>query len=407
MPLSDHALLFISARLKQTTVRCLSWNMMAHRVTCNDVGIDDVQLDQTHGQAAYRYSQIARHLAEQAQARDVQLIALQEVTHQALRPHLEASFPKESWWYVEPEPLPAVGVMSLVSKRHFLLSDQAYDRVFRTQSFTLQSRTTQESLRVHNVWTPYSFMPQQHETYYRGLMAGNSILLGDTNSRVLPLPHHLTAKGMIATGVIPPIFKADYKKGREGEVVLDHSDGAFMAIDGSIQQLPYQQLTGLGDLLGSFMPSPYHPDYFRPVLTLDPYYDALKRQRPYLEFFSLIQRLNADYNDMGIEPVLTANPFGKTGVGLGFSPDHKLYLDLKSAPALEGVGVYDWGLQPTLEKDKPLCFLTIRPERIADLLTYLDNKFPRTKVSGLPASLFYPSGAEEGRVALPQAPTPS
>lgn len=390
MPLSDHALLLVTARLGQTTVRCLSWNVMAHRVSSNDIGVDDARLDDLHQQQAYRYGQIARHLADQAATQGAGLIALQEVTHQAIRPHLESCFPSDQWWYLEPDPRPAVGVMSLVSKADFSVSDACYDPKFRTQSYSLQTRRSQLKIAVHNVWTPYSFLPRGHEYHYRSLLSNPGILIGDTNSRILPLTNCLGQTNRIATGVIPPVFKGCYKKSRKDDLVLDHSDGALMAREGRIFQLPYQQLTSEEELVGTFTPSPYHDEYFRPVLSLDPYYEQLRQQRPYREFFALIQGVNASQQGMGLEPVFTANPRGAIGVGLGFSADNRLYEDMNSATALKHPGIYDWGSQPTLDKERPMRFLTISPDAIPTVLRYLKVKFPKTKVSGMPASLFYP-----------------
>ena len=389
MPLSDHALLLFRTTVKRTTINCLSWNIMAHNVSCNDVGVNDTALDSTHRQEAHRYAQISQFLAKQAAEHESHVITLQEVTHTAIRPHLESHFPKESWWHIEPNPIPTVGLVSVVSKKHFSLVSHTYNPTFRTQSFSLLSASTKEDVHIHNVWTPYSFTPIGHENYYRTLLRPDSILLGDTNSRVLPKPNPLKPNTLIATGVIPPIFKASYKKREACDLILDHSDGAFIAQGETIQQLPYQQLTAIEDLIGSSTLSPYHQHYYRPILTLDPEYSALKTKAPYSTFFSLIQQLNACQKGMDLQPLLTANPQGVIGVGLGFSPEHTLYHEMKQAPALQHEGIYDWGSQQTLDKDQALCFLTISPECIAHVERYLNDKIKKPSVSNVPFSLFY------------------
>lgn len=384
--LSDHLPILVTLPLKKQHIHILSWNIMGLGVA-NDIGVDDSI--PVGSEESTRYERIVEFLVAQTNDRDhpVDILLLQEASGDEMLRLLKKSAIvnpfAEDWTILMSSDKTMI---SIIRQQKFPVTDGSYnyDEEQKTQSFILtlnKSKNTQ--LQIFHVWGTYSFNPANHEAYYKTLLCNKTtdtaLVIGDTNSRVLPLDY--SSGALVATGVVPTAFKTFYQN-VDGHLISDHPDGAFVSIQGQdIRQLPHTPLISFKDMVGTErMVSETVKQHYRPFITLDPHFQALKQTKPYQSFFKAIQDLkqyDSTHPDANFNGMLAANSEGKIGVALCFSSnrDGAWYTNLANSDLKNSAGITFWGHQDTSRMkgtdNNTLRFCTASPDMVPKLTAAL------------------------------------
>lgn len=333
--LSDHLPILTNVPMGEEDIKIVSWNIMGVGAA-NDLGIKDDLKYPTE-----RYKKIVEFLEKN----NPDIILLQEVSNYYLEAVLKEWPSMKDWVVINDHQM-----VSLVRKDKFKNANAIEHQLDnkRTQSFRLETNIG-NIIHIDNAWTPYDYNPTAHQKYYQELLSRRNedkavidktfkgkvvyFLGGDTNSRVCPLDGKLHA-----TGVVPTSFKVlDYARydamfeeknlaNNETVKIGDHPDGAFICDDNGIRQAEFTPLMTEKEFIGN--DNEFYKDHakiYRPILTLDPFFEAKKKEEPYKSFFEAVSFIkDSKQSDLLFDGLLTVNSEGKFGVMLTIKEDSNL-----------------------------------------------------------------------------------
>ncbi len=235
---------------------------------------------ETSEQTTARYQRIAQGLKQAIESHDASLLLLQETTMAENLPQILQEHLGEEWRILIDEH----GLLSCYNIKRFAMPldsppTSTIYQYHRTHSLNFTELSTGQPLVIHNVWGNYKDFADEHEQYYRDLLALKpdedpatiKAVIGDSNSRSTPSPTDLKPRNII-TDVIPTGLNQLRDKPTH-EQFGDHPECAFVSIKGKIQQLCFKTLHfATGKIVidsRALKEIPHEPDLYRPILFLD------------------------------------------------------------------------------------------------------------------------------------------
>ena len=166
---------------------------------------------ETAEQTTARYQRVAQGLKKAIDSHSVSLLLLQETTGAKDLPQILQKHLGEEWRILVDEH----GLISCYKLTRFAMPldtppTSTIYQYHRTHSLSLTELSTNQPLVIHNVWGDYKDFADEHEQYYRDLLALRpdedpatiKAVIGDSNCRSTPSPTNLNPCNII-TDVIP------------------------------------------------------------------------------------------------------------------------------------------------------------------------------------------------------------
>ncbi len=278
---SDHALLMGKIPLEdpEKLLTIASWNML-NTTSFSGFNTEPALSDKENKQK--RYSRMVDGLITSINLHNVDVIFLQEVNENLAEELLKNKL--NNWDIIKQE-----GMLIAFNHDKYIVLNEKPDNTAITGasgliSVSLQNKSTQEKIDLHNLWGEYN--PEEHmrlEMEYRNLLNHApidriTVLMGDTNSRIAPID---SISNNITTGIVPTKFNEDISFQLqaffdENVQIADFPDGGFYKpANGKIQQITTQSLHPenaqiVQDKRSKFEIAPI--DRQLPVLMLDEHY---------------------------------------------------------------------------------------------------------------------------------------
>lgn len=350
---SDHLPILIEIPVPHAKpIKIISLNVLAPAAPYS--GLHDSAIAgvwESSEQTIARYDRTMAGLKKAIDLHDVDVLLLQETTDPAcLEKILQTHLGEE--WRIEITDAQQ-GLISCYPINRFAMSRDNpptfhYENQHKRHSLHLRELSSEQEIIIHNVWGAYRDFADEHEKYYKGLLATEpfakpsiiQVIVGDSNFRVALLDPRICN---IITNIIPTVFNTDKGKPTHQQFG-DHAECAFMGIGGKIYQLTYKTLSFTTGkvVIDTRDPKeiPHEKDLYRPVLFLD---------SNRINQTTIANMTLEDYQDylriqLGDEQILTglsSNTMNDQRIFFRFSPNSSVYNLLKDIlKTEEGMSFY-------------------------------------------------------------------